>query len=88
MKLIMTILDDGNCDSVSKALIENGFRVTRVASTGGFLRRGCTTLLIGVENDKVESAIEIMKDNVPSRNNPEENRATLFVIDVENFRQI
>ena len=45
MKLIITIIPKNDCDTVSLALTERKFRVTQIASTGGFLRKGNATLL-------------------------------------------
>ena len=88
MKLIVTIIDDSNSEPVSNALITAEFRVTRIASTGGFLRRGLSTLMIGVADEKVAEAIQIIKDNVGPPADPIMKRATLFVLDVENFTQV
>lgn len=88
MKLIITIISDNDNDPVSHALITGGFRVTRIASTGGFLRKGSSTLMIGVNDDQVDQAIEIVRSNTSPVNDPMLKRATLFVIPVENFTQI
>ena len=89
MKLIITILRDIDNDSVSEALLSKGYRITQIASTGGFFRRGSTTLLIGVDDDIVERAIEIIRTNLnPTPAEPGTHRANLFVIDVESFQQI
>ena len=50
-------------ESVSRALTAEDYRVTLIASTGGFLRRGQSTLLIGVEDERVNHALEIIRDN-------------------------
>ena len=62
MKLIIAILSDADAEEVLRALIEQGFRATRIASTGGFLRRGNTTLLIGLESDRTDAAIELIRN--------------------------
>jgi uncharacterized protein YaaQ len=62
--------------------------VTRVASTGGFFRKGSTTLLIGVADEKVDQAIEIIRKTVSPAQEPESKRAILFVLNVVNFTQI
>ena len=62
MKLIISIIQDQESDPVSKALTSMGFRVTLIGSTGGFLKRGSSTLLIGVEDDQVEQALQIIRD--------------------------
>jgi len=88
MKLILTIIDDHDSDAVSQALIKADLRVTRIASTGGFFRRGSTTLLIGVADEKVEQAIEAIGENTTPRAEPGDHRATLFVINIEHFIQV
>jgi uncharacterized protein YaaQ len=87
MKLILAIVHDKDADSVTQGLTSANFRVTRVASTGGLLRRGMTTLLIGLEADQVDAAIGILRRTcTPAA--PGEKRATIFVIPVDRFEQI
>jgi uncharacterized protein YaaQ len=88
MKLIIAILRDEDSERISHALIVAEFRVTQIASTGGFLRRGSTTLMIGVEDEKVDQAIQIIKDNTTSPDNAAERKATLFVLNIVSFVQI
>ena len=88
MKLILAIIHDHDNEPVSQALINAGFRVTRIASTGGFIRRGSSTLLIGVENNRVESAIEVIRQSSAVPGETEPHRATLFVLPVEEYLQI
>lgn len=65
MKLLVFVTDDAHADATVDALVEQGFRVTRLATTGGFLRRGNTTLLTGVEDSQVEQAQAIVKRAAP-----------------------
>ena len=88
MKLIIAILSDEDSEVVSQALISNGFRVTRIASTGGFLRRGSTTMMIGLDDDRVDQAIEVVRNNCALTVEPGMKRATLFVLNVDRFTQI
>ncbi len=88
MKLLMVILRKKDCEPVIQALVEDDFRVTRVASTGGFLRQGNVTLLIGTDEEKVDSALEIIRTNVADSDQPEQARATVFVLDVAQFEQL
>lgn len=88
MKLIIAILSDQDSEAASQALISDGFRVTRIASTGGFLRRGSTTMMIGVDDDKVDQAIEIVRENCALTVEPGMKRASLFVLNVDRFTQI
>jgi uncharacterized protein YaaQ len=87
MKLVITILRDSDSDTVIQALTAASFRVTRIASTGGLLRRGVATLLVGVDDSQVEAAIQVMKEKCqPAAEG--EKRATVFVVPVENFTQV
>lgn len=88
MKMIIAILRDVDADSVTRTLTAEKFRVTRIASTGGLLRRGVTTLLVGVEDDKVEAAIQVIKTSCSPASSENEKRATIFVVPVERFIQI
>lgn len=65
MKLIIFVTDDTHADASVDALVEQGFRVTRLATTGGFLRRGNTTLLVGVENSQIERAHDLVRQTAP-----------------------
>lgn len=61
MKLIYVIVRNIDASYVTDALNKNGFFVTKLASTGGFLREGNTTLMIGTEEEKVDQVISIVK---------------------------
>ena len=62
MKMIMCVIDDMDTFSLLDALAENGFQATKLASSGGFLRRGNTTLLIGVEDERKDDVLKIIKN--------------------------
>ena len=87
MKLVITIIRDTDDRQVIEALMARAFRVTRVASTGGFLRRGNVTLLIGAEADQVQPVLDLVRETcaVPE---PGQFRATVFVVDTPHFEQI
>ena len=67
MKLIIAIVQYKDSSGLVNALTEKDFRVTKLASTGGFLRSGNATLLVGVEEEKVDNVIEIIKDTCKKR---------------------
>jgi len=67
MKLIIAVVQDQDSNRLSKALVENNFRATKLASTGGFLRSGNTTFMIGTEDIRVDRALQLIKDNCSSR---------------------
>jgi len=80
MKLLVFVAEDSAADPTVDALVEQGFRVTRLASTGGFLRRGNTTLLVGVEEAAVERVMAIARRTAP--------RGLVIVLDLERYEQI
>ena len=88
MKLIIAIIKDEDNDAVSRALTKKDFRVTFIASTGGFLRSGRSTLLIGVEDEQVDSALDVIRDSCKKPDKPQERRATIFVLKVDKFTQL
>jgi len=67
MKLIMAIINDEDAFQVIDALSEEGFKVTKLASTGGFLRTGMTTLICGVQDERVDELIRILEKKCRSR---------------------
>jgi len=87
MKLMFVIVRDTDSSEVLQVLVENNFRVTRVASTGGFLRRGNVTLMLGVEEEKIQAVIDLLRQACCP---PEDiqHRATIFVVDMPYYEQI
>ncbi|NMA48676.1 MAG: hypothetical protein GX947_02725 [Tissierellia bacterium] len=67
MKLVVAIVQDQDAPNLVENLTEKEFRVTKLASTGGFLKAGNTTLLSGVEDDKVKDVLKIIEDNCKTR---------------------
>ncbi len=88
MKLIIAIVRDVDKEPVSNSLLEANFRVTQVSSTGGLLRRGSSTLMIGVDDEKLDSALQIIRSHLDPSSTSESKKATLFVLNVEHFTQI
>ena len=62
MKLVLAIVQDDDALDLIEELNDKGFRVTKLATTGGFLKSGNTTLMIGVEIDKVDIVINIIEE--------------------------
>ena len=92
MKLLLTIVRDDDAGEVVDALTEHGFGVTRLTSTGGFLRMGNTVLLSGIEDDQLDQVLEIMRAHTeihvvpPSSRVAEETqvrRAVVFILGME-----
>ncbi len=67
MKLIIAIVQDEDSARLIRSLMEAGYGVTKLATTGGFLRSGNTTLLAGVEDDRFDGAMEVIEKVCKSR---------------------
>ena len=88
MKLIVAIVHHTDGEDVLRALVDEGFGVTRIASSGGFLRKGNATLLIGAEADKVPAAVQLIREHTAPPVDPGLKRATVFVLDVERTESV
>lgn len=62
MKLVLAMVQDDDSLDLIESLNEKGFRVTKLATTGGFLKAGNTTLIIGVEKEKVQDVINVIEE--------------------------
>ncbi|MGE5560830.1 MAG: cyclic-di-AMP receptor [Chloroflexota bacterium] len=67
MKLIIAVIQDKDAAKLLEGLVQKGFRATKLASTGGFLREGNTTLFIGTEAEKVDEVMKIIERVCQSR---------------------
>ena len=67
MKLIIAIVQDEDSQKFISEMMKNRFSVTKLATTGGFLRIGNTTMMIGVEEERVQEAIGIIESICKSR---------------------
>lgn len=67
MKLIIAIVNDEDALDLLDELTEKNFRVTKLASTGGFLRSGNTTMMIGVEIEKLDEVLTIIEETCKTR---------------------
>lgn len=67
MKMIIAIVQDEDSSRLISNLMNEGYSVTKLATTGGFLRAGNTTLLMGVNDDKLDGAIKIIEKVCKSR---------------------
>ncbi|OUQ78593.1 cyclic-di-AMP receptor [Flavonifractor sp. An100] len=111
MKLIFAVIRDKDANDAVEELIERRIGVTKLASTGGFLRDGNTTLMIGTEDNRVEEVMQALKETCAKRSQMEVvaphatggvpvwnlgyapvkvevGGATVFVLDVEQFRKL
>lgn len=87
MKMVMAIIHKGDTETVLDTLLEAGYRTTRLASTGGFMREGNTTLLIGVDDPQVPPLIELLRTTTQARPTPAggQSRGAVFVLPLDTF---
>lgn len=97
MKMVMLVVSDDDADRVVEALVDQGYHITRLASTGGFLRRGNSLLLCGVDDERVEPVLEIVRANAEEHFLPQMSdwagdvrvsRAVVFVCNLERFERL
>ncbi len=67
MKLVMAIIHDEDAFQITDLLNENGYSVTKLASTGGFLRAGNTTLICGCDDDKIDDLLQLVEKKCRAR---------------------
>ena len=67
MKLLVAIVQDADVNALVEELTEKKYRLTKLSSSGGFLKAGNTTLLIGVEKERLDEALKIIEHNCKQR---------------------
>lgn len=95
VNLMLSIVQNEDAGPVTQGLLDAGYRVTRINTAGGFLRRGNATLLIGVEEEQVDDVLQIIRtkcrprseENPPGTGMPAYS-ATVFVLDTSRFVHI
>ena len=78
MKLIIAIVQDQDLAPLREDLTEHNLTMTKLASSGGFLKTGNSTLLIGVVEDKVDQVLDIIRKNCEARD------TTTSMVNMEN----
>ena len=67
MKLVTAIVHNEDAANLVDALLEREYRATRLHSSGGFLKQGNATILVGVDDDKVDDVLELIGANCHAR---------------------
>lgn len=67
MKLVLAVIQDADATGLMRQLSASGFEVTKLASTGGFLREGNTTMMIGVEDTRLDELKNLIQHACRSR---------------------
>ncbi len=85
MKLMIAIVNDADYDKIAHQLTDEQYRVTCIASTGGLFRRGSTTLLMGLEEEKINRAVEIINEYSTAADGPGTHKAAIFVLNIKEY---
>ncbi len=80
MKLILTITTNDDANRLVDALIKHEFRATRINSAGGFLKKGNSTIVVGVAEEYVNDVIDLIRKSVTNAN--------VFVLNVARFEKL
>lgn len=67
MKLVIAIVQDEDSENLIKNLNDNNFKVTKISSTGGFLKAGNVTILSGIEDEELGKFMQILEENSKTR---------------------
>ena len=67
MKLIIRIVKDQDASALIEKKKKKDYRITKLSSSGGFLKAGNTTLLAGVEDEEVDEVLSIIEENCKTR---------------------
>lgn len=67
MKLVMSIVNHDDESRLVEALTQAGYRATTISTTGGFLRQGNATILVGTEDENVSRVLQLIRENCHTR---------------------
>ena len=90
MKLILAIIQDHIAQDVLNELSENKVRATKLSSTGGFFRKGNTTILIGIEEEKLDRVKEMIFNISKNKETVDDKTANtvMFVLNMDQFIRV
>lgn len=92
MKMVVAIVADQDAGKIIEALVNAGYPgPTRINTVGGFLRRGNATLLLGTDDERVEQAIDVIRataEQRPPADDPDQKRATIFMLNTNRFIRV
>lgn len=82
MQMIISIISDDFIQPLIDALLEKNIPVTEIASTGGFLKTGNTTIIMGVEEERLEEIDQIFKRTITAAKNEGQYGAHMFILNI------
>jgi len=91
MKMVIAIVPEKHSDEILDALIAAQYRATLVSATGGFLRSGNATLLIGAPDERADGVLQHIQGvykAISLKGNSQAPWATIFVLNMEQYVQV
>ena len=90
MKLILALIQDHIAQDVLNELSENKVRATKLSSTGGFFKKGNTTILIGIEEEKLDRVKEMILNISKNKETVDDKTANtvMFVLNMNQFIRV
>lgn len=92
MKLLLAIVEDDLAFEVAKELSEKGIRSTKLSSSGGFLKKGNTTLLVGIQDEQVDVTVATIRETIAKNptEDPDGNEfaANIFILPISAYEQM
>jgi uncharacterized protein YaaQ len=91
MKMVIAIVPEKHSNEILGALVDMQYRATLISTTGGFLRRGNATLLIGVRDERADGVLQLIQGvcgAISLRGDSETPWATVFVLDMGQYVQV
>ena len=67
MKIILAIVQDKDSNRLANEFIDANIRATKLSSTGGFLKAGNSTFIIGIDDERVDETLALIKETCQSR---------------------
>jgi len=87
-KMLLTILEDSESGPVMRDLQGEGFTFTLIDSTGSLLRKGKSTFIAAVDEEKVDEVIDHINQICCPQSNPFKPRGTVMVFAIDHYEQI
>ncbi len=67
MKLVIAVVHNEDARVLIDALLAHEYRATWLHSSGGFLKQSNATILLGVDDAKVDDVVNLVRDNCRAR---------------------
>lgn len=67
MKLVLAIVQDQDSQRLANKFIDANVRATKLSTTGGFLKSGNTTFIVGIEDERVDDVLKLIKETCEAR---------------------